>query len=243
MGKFLCKKELVILIVEQFLIFSNIFKRRSRVLENKEGFLVEICGIDGSGKTTQAEEVVKILKSQNKKASYVHPFKHKEWASKELKEIAKNYQTSFNSMYSNDVKVDAYTIDLIYNTFNEIQTRILNGEIVVVDKYKMDSEIYIPLFVENKTLFDYVKNILPEPQIKFFLNVDPSVAYSRIQARDPGKNNLRESLEYMRKANMEFLIRAKENRVITINGQRTIAEITTEIYENIEGFVGEWYGY
>lgn len=201
------------------------------------GLLIEVCGLDGSGKTTQARRIVELLKSKKLPAHYIHPFKNKEWVSKELKEIALIYDKTFNEMYSNNVKIDVYSLDLLYNSLVTIKPLLDHNNIVIVDKYKMDSEVYIPLFTEEDNLFSYSKNLMPDPDIIFFLEIDPLITKKRVDLRDPQKNNLRESYDYMERANQTFLEVSSRYNMIHIDGTKAIEEITSEIMNYIEEFI------
>lgn len=196
------------------------------------GVLIEFCGVDGSGKTTQAENVVEKLKSKGFKAKYIHPFKHNSIIVKELKRIAGDNGKDFNTMYSERLKTDSYTLDMIYNTFEYIVPLINEGYIVIVDKYISDSNVYIPFFNKKKVIYHYIVNSLPHSKIQFFIDTNLEVCYERVLMRKhTNPKNLRNNLQTMIRAREEF-IKNNEN-IILINGDRSIEDISNELLSTI----------
>lgn len=199
-----------------------------------KGILIEICGVDGSGKTTQAENIVEKLKIKGLKAKYIHPFKHNSIIVKELKRIARDIGQDFNTMYSERLKTDSYTLDMVYNTFEYIIPLINDGYIVIVDKYISDSDVYIPFFNKEEVIYYYIVSSLPHSKIQFFIDTNLEVCYERVLMRNhTSKENLRNNLQTMIRARQKFI--KNNEKLIIIDGDRSIEEISNELLSIIEG--------
>lgn len=145
--------------------------RRISNLDEKKGFLIEIEGLDGSGKSTQLKLLENKLKRKFSKI-FVGNFIHSEY----IKDIL------LKTKYEN---CDEYTFTLMYimgltNFINEeVADKLRDGYIVILDRY-IDT-IKTKGLVRNVNP-KWLKNLLSiyrKPDVNIFIDVDPLICLNR----------------------------------------------------------------
>ncbi|MGL5594667.1 MAG: dTMP kinase [Cetobacterium sp.] len=169
----------------------------------KKGFFIEMCGLDGSGKTTHANFLKNNLELLGYKVSIVHAFKPNRYSG-EVKKFCKNKNLDFNNIFSKSLNSNLFLLDLIENLKN-IELRLNNGEIVIAEKYITDSIIYIPILSGNNSLLNFLEKKILEPDIKVYLKATPEDTISRVINRSKVQNK-----EIAPKENIIFAKLAKE---------------------------------
>ena len=143
--------------------------------------MVAISGIDGSGKTTVAREVVRCLIDSGCAAVYSRP-KYK---------ICKQFEfyllqstgdaTSFNqhpesSLYASGLMLDWLTHSTDFLSLN-------SRKVIIMDRYVMDVLAQCLHFNGPRDHFEWFKSRMPIAGIEFFLDVPPAEAFSRLANR------------------------------------------------------------
>lgn len=196
--------------------------------------LIAFCGIDGSGKSTQLDMLVRELAQYNT------------YKTKQPTDFYRKYDR-FLSYTSQTKKVDEmYLRELAlvaaadklrhYNT--EIRPKI-DSHIVISDRYVYSTYAYF--YARGLVDLDWLQTInryLPLPDITFYIDTNPIIAMKRVKRRD--KNNMNEE-----EKNIEILFSAREiftsemwrcnKNYVVINGQKTKEQIHADIMKNLEG--------
>lgn len=149
----------------------------------KRGKLIEVCGLDGSGKSTHSEKIKEILLKNGYKASCEHGYKpHKNL------NILKKITNSTTTLELKERGVPQefvsklYIMDLIEASYR-IEKKLQNGEIIISDKYITDAQVYIPLFNGEGDVVDFSFKSLLKPDIKIFLKISAEESIVRIKKR------------------------------------------------------------
>lgn len=210
-------------------------------LNCKKGIIIEIEGIDGSGKSTQAQ-----LLSQNLT---------KKWFCSKINFIHSDFMRVplLKAKWKN---VDSYTfyylymMGLSYTYFNVVVPRLSNNEIVVLDRYlgtinMKGQDILKPINEINLKLFR-------KPDISILIDIDPQVALERKKENghlsywECGGNYLKEYdlrneynlnrysqgfIKYQTKRRNYLLNNAKTKNSLVVNGEESISKVQSRILQ------------
>ncbi|GBC88621.1 Thymidylate kinase [bacterium HR13] len=194
------------------------------------GFLITLEGIDGSGKTTQANLLYEYLKSKGRKVSL-----YRDPGSTPLAEKIRELIMSFS--------VDPITELLLFETarsslvWEKILPDLKNGHIVIVDRF-IDSTVAYQGYGREINLgtvnvLNHIATRGRKPDLTFILNVPLDVALSRI-----GKDKTKfEDKDFLRKVrDAYFLIQSsqKERQIHLIDANREKEEVFKEIVKIVE---------
>lgn len=220
----------------------------------QDGLLICFTGIDGSGKTTQAELLVAWLASMGFRSMYVWSrgevllvrriflFLGRRALGTSASELA-NDQESYGVYQSRKSKLMGISLVRVLwsaMTFFEhlvqinvdIRRKLRDGCVVVCDRYLWDSSV--DLAVLNKKNPEWLSGrlnrlmwkFIPQPTVTFFIDIPPEEAMKR-------KNDI-PSVDYVRKRTEHYQYLATCNSLIRINGCLDGATIHSKIV-NIVG--------
>ncbi len=205
---------------------------------NPQGLLICFVGVDGSGKTTQAKMLVDWLAAQGLKPMYV-------WSRGEVlqirqvflrlgrkalgtseREIAndkksyREYQSRKSILLRNPIVrflwSTATRFEHIAQINRDIRGKMMDGYIVVCDRYFWDSAIDMAILNNKKPewLFNRINQLLwsrvPNPTATFFIDIPPEEALKR-------KDDI-PSLEYVKRRVDMYRYLATCLPMIVING-------------------------
>jgi len=212
-----------------------------------------ITGIDGSGKTTLAKNLVTYLEKYLGEYNYVHAnevpvlmrlvkmsikfiFLRKHDAFKDYSDYTRKKQNiSREYLLLGKLYRILMAIDYIPQVFFKIYWPLLLGRKLIVDRYVYDVVINLGLNL-NYSSYDYIKEIniffkiFPKPDICFLLDIDEHVAFSR-------KDDV-PSVEYLKERKKIYNLFAEKGRMEVIECKGTseaiaefIARYVIEIQE------------
>lgn len=193
-------------------------------------------GGEGTGKSTLLEI---ITKSMEEKGYDVVLTREPGGSGSNFSESIRNLV--LDPQYKN---VNPYTEALLYAAsraqhLDEVITPALNeNKIVLCDRY-IDSSFAYQAFARNLGL-EYVLNINKYaldklPTLTFYIDLDPKIGLDRIKNRKKSDRLDREELKFHNKVREGYLEVAKlyPERIVKIDGTKSIAEITIIIIEEI----------
>lgn len=184
-----------------------------------KGKLIYICGIDGAGKTT----IAKKLASDLKNTKYIS-ISNNSFFTNQIKKCKGNkYRDSYDP-YFRGVQ---WALDMLYISNTIIQPLLKSGYTVILDRYFICNSIYTP--IKNKKDYKLLKQLysmLCQPDIIFWINVAPHIAYRRIKNRGKAISP-KEDLQQLIVASEQYKKKCEEFNVIEIKAGNS------ELGENI----------
>lgn len=194
--------------------------------------LIDIFGIDGCGKSTQAQKLKdNIEMSRSYKVSVQHGFKPANLFEKLCNLFVKAGILDLNGY--EDLGISAVLFDMYNNTNDHIIPKLKNKEVVIMEKYIVDSIVYMPLMGSNIEIAKAFQSLLPTPDISFYIDVPANVAYERVIQRASSTGQAissKENLILMEQARQNFVKYSKENNVYIIDGTNDVDAIAKKIY-------------
>lgn len=195
--------------------------------------LITFEGIDGSGKSTQAERLYEYLKAKGYMVSL-----YRDPGSTPLAEKIRGLLLSF--------EMDPITELLLFESarsslvWERIFPDLKEGKIVILDRFIDSTTAYqgygreINLGTVN--ILNHIAIRGRKPDITFLLNVPLEVALERIK----GKKTRFEDRDYLRKVRDAYILMANQERerIVLIDGNRNVEEV----FEDVLGVLRERLG-
>lgn len=201
-----------------------------RGCHRRPGYLVAVCGIDGSGKSTQIASVVEHLGRRGPVVSTRQPTD------------LYRQDPLVRSMLDLDVEdreiaVPELALFAAFDRVRHVRTTVLPalrvGSAVVSDRYVYSTYAYfLARGIVDIDWLVAVNRHAPEPDLVVYLDVEPAVAARRIIARD-GNSSKREELDLDRMAAVRcaFLDQpwGSSERYHVVDGAQPLAAVTAEV--------------
>jgi len=189
-------------------------------------------GIEGSGKSTQIELVKAFLDDIGKDAVIMRePGGTK--IGEQVREIFLSKTKEFFDPLTEVLLLYASRKQLDSNV---IKPALSRGKIVIADRFA-DATIAYQSYGKGVPI-DFVKQIhedlaISEPNLTFFIDISPELSKARISDRESDRMES-ESTEFFAKVRQGYIASAKDTeRVVTIDGQKSIEEIFAQIKDEI----------
>lgn len=211
------------------------------------GFLICFIGIDGSGKTTLAKELVRNLNNNGKKFRYVYarfePLILKPFMIIARKLILNNNPRNYID-YSNKKKeaIRKYGLlskvyqkillfDYILQLLFKVKIPLLFGRNIVCDRYIYDTvvDMAIDFGYTKSEMINLLKkclNIIAKPDLIFLIDVPEEIAYQR---KDDTP-----SIEYLKERRVIYLEIGKEYGAIILDGRRELNVLLNDIKRDVK---------
>ena len=197
------------------------------------GIFVVLEGIDGSGTTTQTENLYKTLEKRCGEENLVRT--HEPWNSGEVR---KRLIEDSDAYSGGDEMIRLYINDRINHVERIISPALNEGKIVLCDRFSMSTYAYqgaqgIP-FRRIKKLHE--SENIPVPDLTFFLDVDYDTSKQRVE----GRKAILEKFERNRRFTEEVIRMYRTlaeidglfgKHVMRIDGNRSEKEVHDEIVE------------
>lgn len=196
----------------------------------KKGFLIAIEGIDGSGKSVIANELVKFLSSLGYDAILLKEPSDSIYGQKIRNAIERLPPEEELRLFILDREVD-------------VKERILpaleKGKIVVMDRYYYSNIAYQSARgIDAEKIRKLNESIAPKPDLVILLDLSPDTALKRILPR--GKLTVFEGREYLEKVRENFLKTADEKTVV-IDSEKPIEEVKKEVFGIVKNLLDSYY--
>lgn len=195
----------------------------------RKGNLITFEGIEGSGKSTQLNEVYKFLKKRKIKCIKTREPGGTRLAEKIRKLIIKDLKNNEDNLTELLLLFAARS-----NHFLKIKKLIKKGYLVLCDRY-IDSTYAYQHYEQGQDikLINFLQNLISKksfPKITFFIDIPVKISKLRVKGRgrldrfdqygEKKLNNLRKSFINLTK---------KHNRIIKIDGTKNKKDITIQI--------------
>ena len=205
----------------------------------RQNLFIALEGIDGSGKSTQANLLAQKLGEEGHKIySTFEPTKRQVGA-------------MIRRLLIGEMKADERTIaglfvadrlDHLLNNEDGLVMQMNDGFTVVTDRYYFSSYAYHGVHTNIHWVIaanEMAARIL-RPDINIFIDVSPEVAMQRVQ-KNRGTTELYETLENLQQVRAKYyeafdLLRHKE-KIVIINGDQPVEIIAEDIYKAVRAVV------
>ena len=208
----------------------------------QKGILIVFEGIDGSGKSTQAEILMKMLQKKGFDVVYFQEPSKGKWGRK-IKKKALHPDS-----LAPEEELDLFQKDRKENVEKNLKPALEKKRVVILDRYYYSTIAYQGAKgIEEKRIRKMNKEFAVQPDLVFILDIDPQKGLERIENRKK-KYRLFEREEYLVKVR-EIFKSLKGKIFIHINALKSKEAISKEIEEIVlqklrsnlyfrQGFVG-----
>jgi len=197
----------------------------------KKGLLITIEGMDGSGKTTQ----INMIRDYISEKGYNVVLVREPGSTKISEKIRDIILDPANGTMAATTEMLLYASARAQLVAEVIKPAIENGSVVVCDRF-IDSSIAYQGFgrgIDINTIMDVNMAAMDGmmPNITFFIDISPEVALKRRMASSTADRIEQERMEFHMKAYEGYkrLANLYPERIKTIDGNRTVEEISQEI--------------
>lgn len=150
------------------------------MIKQDKGRFIVFEGIDGSGKSTQIQNISKRLKTENLKVYTT------------FEPTDGPVGSLIRQMLSGKIATDQKTIaslfvadrtDHLMNSENGIQKKINQGDIVLCDRYYFSSYAYHAQYIDMEWVIhaNSLNAEILKPDLTIFIDVDPEICFKRIK--------------------------------------------------------------
>lgn len=195
---------------------------------SKRNLLIAIEGIDGSGKTTLAQGLVKELNNRGFLAHYtMEPTRNR------IGELIRTLTPDYR-----DPRIEAllYAADRLHHYLNEIKVKLEEGYIVVADRYVYSSIAYQGALGAPIDWIISLNRHVPKPHIAFYIDIPIEEALKRIQASRPNRS-FYEKINILEKVRMIYLDLVAKGELIQLDGMKPPKILIQEALEIIENYL------
>ena len=200
----------------------EISSHKSRIMAVKQGILIVLEGIDGAGKSTQAEILINRLQERGYDVVYFREPSTGKWG-QEIKKKAAHPDS-----LSPEEELDLFLRDRKENVENNLRPALEEKKIVILDRYYFSTIAYQGAKgIDQERIRIANQEFVVEPDLVFILDVDPREGLDRIKNRK-NKDRLFERAEYLVKVR-EIFRSFRGERFFHIDASKPKKEISAEI--------------
>lgn len=187
----------------------------------KEGILVAIEGIDGSGKTTVAKKLVEKLKELGYRAEYTYePF------SSPFSEALRKYIEEEGGAEA-EIETLAMALDRLFHVKKVIEPLLKNGCIVITDRYIHSSLAYQGARGIDIEWIKTVNKYAIEPHLVIYLRVPLEIALERIKKKE-SRWKYFEDISRLKKVQEMYELFASQGALIAIDATQNIDKVVEQ---------------
>ncbi len=210
----------------------EILSHKSRWFVVHKGFLIVFEGIDGAGKSTQAEILMKTLKEKGFSVVYFREPSEGKWG-REIKRKA-----AYPDSLSPEEELELFLKDRKENVEKNLKPALKKKKIVILDRYYFSTIAYQGAKgIDQERIKRMNEGFVAEPDLVFFLDVDPQEGLDRIKNRRK-KDKLFERAEYLVKVR-EIFRGFQGEKFIHINASKPKKEISTQIEKAVLDYLNK----
>lgn len=192
----------------------------------QKGVLIVFEGIDGAGKSTQAEILLNRLKAKGYDVAYFREPSESKWG-REIKKRALRADS-----LSPEEELELFQKDRRENVERNLKPAIEERKIIVLDRYYYSTIAYQGgKGIDKEMIKKANEEFVVKPDLVFILDIDAKRGLERIQDRKK-KDKLFEREDYLVKVRKIFRSFEGEN-IIHIDALKPKEEISKEIEETI----------
>jgi dTMP kinase len=190
----------------------------------QKGILIVFEGIDGSGKSTQAEILLERLEEEDFDAVYFREPSKGKWGRK-----IKKKALHADSLIPEE-ELDLFLKDRRENVEKNLKPALKKKKVVILDRYYYSTIAYQGAKgIDEKLIRRMNEEFVVEPDLVFIFDIDPQKGLERIENRKK-KDGLFEREDYLVKVR-EIFRSFKGEKFVHIDALKSKEEISKEIQE------------
>lgn len=194
----------------------------------KQGIFISIEGVDASGKTTHAHQLVTNLKKRGLDAIYTtEPTRHK------IGKMIKKQVLRGKKRVPSVVEALLFAVDRVNHVEQEIKPALKNEKIVISDRYLHSSLAYQGAAGLNLKWIREINKHAILPDLAIYIDVPPEVAIQRLKRK---KLSVMESLETQRKVREVYMKLVQGGELVYVEGNRPKQEVEKNILNTVTEF-------
>ncbi len=200
--------------------------------ERKKGLFVLIEGLDGAGKSTQAQLLVDRLRGAGHDALYLKEPTNGPWGQK-IRRIA----THGRDGVTREEELSWFINDREEDSKQNIIPALITGKIVVMDRYIPSNMAYQGALGFDVKVIAEKNRHFPQPDIAFFLDIKPEEGLKRVEGRG-GANIGFEKIGFLKKVYRIFNGPGFES-LIRIDARQGIDAVSGQIWDRVSPLLKE----
>jgi dTMP kinase len=190
---------------------------------SKKSIFIVIEGLDGSGKTTQANFLARKLEKTNKVLLTAEPSLGK------IGTFIREDCLYEDKRLPTEAEALLFAADRIEHMNNEIKPALDEGKLVICDRYFYSSLAYQG---SSGLSLDWIKTINAralQPDFSIFIDVPPEKVIERLQR----KKSVMETLETQQRVREVYLKYVEKGELIRVNGDNAKDVVAEELYAKV----------
>lgn len=194
---------------------------------NRKGVFICIEGLDGSGKTTQAKLLTRKLCKDGLNVVFT--------AEPSQGRIGKFIRKRLFEAKRMPVSVEAllFAADRIEHVENEVNPELMQGKIVISDRYVYSSLAYQGSAGLSLDWIEQINSNALKPDLSIFIDVAPEVVLERLKR----KKSVMEILETQKKVRDIYLRYVENGQLRLIDGSKGKKEVSEVLYAEVSLFL------
>ena len=190
----------------------------------RRGVFICIEGLDGCGKTTQAKLLVKKLKREYNAVYTAEPSRG------QIGKLIKKHCLLASKRGSVQIEALLFAADRVEHLDREVLPALLNGQIVVSDRYVYSSYAYQGGAGLDLNWIEIINKHAVKPDLALFIDVDPRTVVQRLKR----KKSVMENLETQLRVREIYLKYVENGALLKIDGNKSKREVTKEIWQVVK---------
>ena len=183
--------------------------------------LIVFEGIDGAGKTTVSRKIVEILSSKGFKTFYT-----REPSDSPFAQLLNDLKTKIDTGPIIDAL--AMSLDRAFHMINEVEPRLAEGYVVVMDRYYHSTIAYQGAMGADIKWIRDINRVFRRPDIAFYLDVSVETAMRRIRDKK-SRWPFYEFKDFLSKVRDIYLRLVEENELIYVDAERDLNDVINQV--------------
>ena len=197
---------------------------------NKKGIFIVIEGLDGSGKTTQANMLAKNLAKNHTVLLTAEPSRGK------IGTFIRQGCLYEKKRLPTEAEALLFAADRIEHMQNELEPALSEGKIVICDRYIFSSLAYQGSAGLSLKWIETINARALEPDFSIFIDVPPQLVLERLQR----KKSVMENLETQAKVREVYLQFVEKGDLILVDGDKPKDVVAEALYSKVVSLLKEF---
>jgi dTMP kinase len=196
----------------------------------RRGVFICIEGIDASGKTTQANRLVKNLNQIGLNSVYTT-----EPSKGEVGKLIRRYVLNRKKRVHIALEALLFASDRMDHVEKEIKPALRKARIVICDRYVYSTLSYQGALDLDLNWIEHINRFALVPDLALFLDVSPEAVIERIRTKP--EKSVMETLKYQKQVYKGYLRMVEEDRLIRIDGNKCVDDVAADFFRIVVKFL------